>query len=83
MLKNGSLSANDSTLSPEQFKEKAELIEARNDSQAALRHHLGEVERLKSEDNTAESSNSQSSGKRDFSEVSGKTVDSGSTKRTR
>lgn len=82
-LNNSPLSGDDSTLSPEQLKDKTELIEARKDSQAALRHHLGEVDRLKSEDNTAEGSSSQSHGKRTLSEVSGKTLDSSKTKRTR
>ena len=73
----------DSQLSPDELKNKADVIQAIKDNREALRSLLGDLDKLRSEYNTAEGSNSQSSGKRTFSEVSDKTDGSGNTKRTR
>ena len=83
MLQDNAVNVDNSTLSTDLLQNKPELAGAKPESQSALRHHLSELDRLRSEYNTAEGSNSQSSGKRTFSEVSGKTDGSGNTKRTR
>lgn len=83
LLKDSGLEhADNSTLTPDEIKHKNEMIEARNDSKAALRTHLSELDRLRSENNIAEGSNSQSSGKRTFSEVSDKTNETEKMRRT-
>ena len=75
--------ADNSTLNKEDLARKNELLVAKRDSYAAMKAHIAELSRLKSENDTAESSNSQSSGKRTFSEVSDKTNETEKIRRTR
>ena len=66
-----------SMLSDSQIKEKNEYLEQMKDSKAAVKHHIANLNRLLSEpSNAAESSSSQSLGKRDISEVSENIVNS-------